>query len=189
MEAFKIAIVNKRFLIILFLGMISGTLFANFYGTNHISDWGIFDNVYMEKYNTITINYPTLWKYVAQDRIRDIIFLSIISLTSISVSIFMLYLFYIGIGIGLVVSMATMQYGIFGLWIYVVSIFPQYIFYGLAFYIIANNLVKNKKQESKKPNYRFVVSIIISCLLVLLGTCTEAFINPSFMKNIIYNMY
>ena len=120
MEAFKIAIVNKRFLIILFLGMLSGTLFANFFGTNHISDWGIFDNVYMEKYNTITINYPTLWKYVAQDRIRDIIFLSIISLTSISVSIFMLYLFYIGIGIGLVVSMATMQYGIFGLWIYVV---------------------------------------------------------------------
>jgi len=143
----------------------------------------------MEKYNTITINYPTLWKYVAQDRIRDIIFLSVISLTSISISIFMLYLFYIGIGIGLVVSMATMQYGIFGLWIYVVSIFPQYIFYGLAFYIIANNLVKSKKQESIKPNYRFVASIIISCILVLLGTCTETFINPSLMKNIIYNMY
>ena len=189
MEAFKIAIVNKRFLIILFLGMISGTLFANFFGTKHINDWGIFDGVYMEKYNTITINYPTLWKYVAQDRIRDIVFLSIISLTSISISIFLIYLFYIGIGIGLVVSMATMQYGIFGLWLYVVSIFPQYIFYGVAFYIIANNLVKSKKNETKKPNYRLVATIIISCLLVLIGTCTEAFINPSFMKNIIYNMY
>lgn len=189
MDTFKVAIVNKRFLIVLFIGLISGTLFANFFGTKHISDWGIFNGAYMEKYSTISINYTTLWKYVAEDRIRDIIFISIISLTSISVSIFLLYLFYIGMGIGLVISMATMQYGLFGVWIYVVSIFPQYIFYGLALYFIANNLTKHKKIDSKNGNYKIAASIFISCLLVLIGTCTEAFINPGFMKSIINNMY
>lgn len=189
MDEFKMTVVNKRFLIVLFLGIISGTLFANFLGTKHISDWGIFDVAYMEKYSTITIDYPKLWQYVAEDRLRDIIFLCIISLTAISISIFMLYLFYIGIGIGLVISMATMQYGIFGLWIYVVSIFPHYIFYGLALYLIGKNLTKKSNFHVKKDNYRLAMYIFISFLLVLIGSCTEAFINPGFMKNIIYNMY
>lgn len=191
MNQLKTILIKDRFLIVLFIGLITGTIIANVVGIKHISDWGIFDSGFMERYMSVNIDSKNLWLYVIRSRLKDVIFLFLIGLTSISIQIAMLYMFYIGMGIGLIISMAVMQYGIYGVWLYVVSVFPQYIFYGFAIYIIIRWLnVKIVSDRTKSSHTTRILTLIpVTCCVVIIGTLAEAFINPMIMTKIINSFY
>ena len=189
MDKFKTVIVNNRFVIVLFLGIVAGSIFANVFGTTHINDWGIFDGEYLEKYTSISVNNGDLWKYVVKDRLRDYLFLCIISLTSISISMLMLYLFYIGMGAGLIISMASMQYGIYGIWLYIVSVFPHYIFYTIAMIVLINWKFTPNDFRRIRGTRQGMLALVCTCVLVIVGTYLEAYINPTLIKDVIYNIF
>ncbi len=191
MNQLKVTLIKKRFLIAMFVGLLAGTIIANVVGVKHISDWNIFNADFMERYMSVTIDNKNLWMYVLKSRIKDVIFLFLIGLTTISIQIAMLYMVYIGLGIGLIISMAVMQYGIYGVWLYIVSIFPQYIFYGIGIFIIIKWLnvrkISANQEEGKRPS--MWVLLPVTCIIMFAGTIAEAFINPAIMTSMITNFY
>lgn len=188
MDMIKKYIINQRFLISLFIGCILGTLFANIFGVKYISTWGIFNSDYFEKYSSVVINGKGLWIYIIKNRVQDIVLLGLLCMTPISIPAIMGYVGYMGASMGLVISVCSMQYGFFGLIIYLVSVFPQYIFYGLALFVIIKAISSNSNYKRYNDRIKKLGIAAIVMLLMVLGSVGEAFVNPGLMQGIINNI-
>ena len=90
----------------------------------------------------------------------------------------------LGICSGTLLSFDVMRYGFTGILIYVVSIFPQYIFYMTALYIMVKAMYKKNFHRTK-----MWLLIVLAFIIVIIGTYFESYVNPVILKNIYYLIY
>ncbi len=160
-------------LIIWFVGVTTGTLLANISGTKYVHNY---EFMFVSDSDNQAL---MIIKDILFDRLRDYVILFIIMMTSIGKNVFSIVLMYIGMSVGTIVSFLTMKYSIFGIIVYCLSLCPQYIFYGIALYMIN---MKKEKLYNSKLNFEIIKIFCVMCLLVILGVITEAYVNPCVMK-------
>lgn len=177
----KIIVNRYKFLLLVLMGVVLGTCYANLiykYGTYGKS---IFTDDFLAVYDEVTINSLILWGYVCKNRLKDFLLMIILGLTGLRKPVFVTLFVLLGICSGVLLSFEVMRYGFTGILIYVISIFPQYIFYLTALYIMVKTMYQKKIYNAK-----MWLLIILAFIIVIIGTYFESYVNPLVLKKIYY---
>ncbi len=167
--------------IIIMAGLLLGTAYANI----GVKYWGMspkmFSNDFLAVYEEVEVNSFSLWQYVFGTRFKDFLAVLILSFTNLRKVAVNGYIAYFGIVTGGMISFAVMNHGATGVWIYLLSVLPQYILYIIAYRVIY--MIGHEERVRSGNDIRkhiFMVIFIIS--LVFAGTYVEAYINPAIMR-------
>lgn len=175
---------DYKFVLIMLAGIILGTGYVNLSVRMGWHTWDVFSSDFLASYADVTVNSMLLWQYVLRTRVKDFLLLSVLGITALCRPTLIAYLLYIGACMGALISSAVMHFGMTGLVIYLVSVLPQYIFYGTALYFLYKILYK---RTARLTQVGIVLSIALAVLLV--GTYTEAYMNPLLLKKLYVYLY
>lgn len=189
MSSFKNVIYRYRFVLFLFLGILLGTGYINLIKKGIISTMDIYSDTYLSDYMDISVNNVSLWQYIIKTRLRDFVILCGVGLTVFSNVVLLGYMCYLGICNGILISTAVLHYGIGGIFVYMVSVFPQYIFYGLTIYLITRLFNVSGYSIKSIATKNVIIVIAIAVGLLLIGTYFEAYINPVLLKKLYLYIY
>lgn len=198
---------DYRFLIWFFTGIIVGSLCINVFCDYFYDKLGIYSSYFLDTYKNVSVDKKNLFLYSIKDLALEILMVFGISFTSFGGIFLNLYCGYKGMVIALLVASSVLKYGIGGVLIYVISIFPHYITYGIMIVLLVmmGHYIWEKMKLFRKSrcmgtglfdSFRmlmaemlaerkvFVVLIIIMGL-GLLTSLMEVYINSSLIKKII----
>jgi len=77
-----------------------------------------------------------------------------------------------------------MHYNVAGVLIYLVSVMPQYIFYGISLWFLMKMIYNSEIKIQNK-----IIIVIIAVMLLIAGTYMEAYVNPELLKRLYVFMY
>jgi uncharacterized membrane protein SpoIIM required for sporulation len=180
----RIWIQKYKFVLVILVGIVIGTCYTNFFPDSGNGAWNVFGSDYLSLYSDVTVNSMLLWEYVMKSRIRDFALLCLLGLTTLCRPVLMIYLLYLGMCSGVLISIAVMHYGFTGIMLYLASVLPQYLFYGAALYLIYRILYQRKAQPKN-----ICIVLLIAVVLLIIGTYTEAYINPEILKRLYAYLY
>lgn len=129
-----------------------------------------------------------LWK-----RAWIVIAFPIIALTGIGVWVLRVYISWFAFSIGILMEMLVLEFGFSGLLIFIIGIFPQYLFYIPAYYFLCQLCIRiNRKKRlaypyqynsQNNPNTSFLKQILLIFGVVITGAMFESYVNPIILKN------
>lgn len=180
----KIFLQRYSFAITFFVGIFIGSCYVNAAYYYNIAIPEIYNQNYLAKYADISVNYYSLWKYIIKYRFRDFLIVGIMGLTVLKKYMVSIYLIYLGICAGMLISTAVMYYGFAGILLYLASVLPQYILYGIAIYILYQLFYFNYLNRKN-----VAVIVMMAVLLVAVGTYMEAYCNPYILKKLYGYLY
>ncbi len=167
--------------IILILGLIAGTIYVNLSVKYFNMSPQMFSCEFFAVYEEVEVNAFFLWQYVFTTRFRDFIAIGIFCFTNLRKIVVNIYIAYFGALSGAMISFAVMNYGVVGVWIYLLSVLPQYILYIVAYRVVYSIGMGGCTQSTNDvKKYIFMVLFIVS--LVFAGTYVEAYVNPLIMR-------
>lgn len=97
---------------------------------------GIYSSYFMETYKNIDVDSKSLLVYAIKNMFAEVMIVMVISFTSVGGIFLNLYCAYKGAVIALLISSSVLKYGFGGVVIYLLSIMPHYITYGVLLVII-----------------------------------------------------
>lgn len=184
-------------ILVAFLG---GIFLANLSGKELLTTYGIMNTYFMKQYSYQAVDCDGLFGHVLLERLKGAVFLFLLgkvlpgTVFRVSVEGLAAVVF----GFLLVVSITNLGMG--GAALTVCGLFPQWIFYGIAFLIFAfyrqeerdlmrgrsfsmENLTKRKSVTQR--TYARVVLFMLVLVMLLLGIVTESYLNPLLMEKIL----
>ncbi len=175
----------EYFCVFLF-GIIAGTCYVNLVAKYQIAlpVFDIYQSTYLTNLADTSVQPKHLLLYVVKLRMRDYLLLWAVQFTAFSGIISGGYILFVGIGAGIFLSYAVIHFGLIGIVIYLLSILPQYIFYGICIYMI---FICKKRHgmyaiEPQRSSRSIIILIMISFLMLTLGIYLEAYFNPVLIK-------
>lgn len=91
--------------------------------------------------------------------------------------------------LGSMLSLQIIQMGMRGLFLVLLSLFPQFILYGMSLILlIKRNFQEEKKEEmlyETSSSFLLRYSILFEIIFIILGCILESFINPSIMSGML----
>lgn len=127
---------NYRFLLWFFVGLAAGTFCMNIFCDYFYDKLGIYSSYFMETYKNIDVDSKSLLVYAIKNMFAEVMIVMVISFTSVGGIFLNLYCAYKGAVIALLISSSVLKYGFGGVVIYLLSIMPHYITYGVLLVII-----------------------------------------------------
>lgn len=194
---------TAKLLIIFIMGIVAGTLFINIFCSGGYDKFGIYSKYFIDIFHDFDVEKRELFLYSFWNRTKEILLLLVLSCTSLGSIAAEVFLAYKGLTVGILISVYVVQYGIGGLLLYGMSVFPHYITYVLMVMLMVSfskeiyNCLK-KYREDLQAHIREAGRMIIKtklasylkCLFLIfilnvLTSYLETFINLSIMKNIL----
>lgn len=162
-----------RFLVWFFLGIILGTFCMNIFCEYFYDKLGIYTTYFMETYANIEIDKKSLFWYALRDYGLEVFLIFLLSPTSAGSIFLNLFCGYKGIVIALLISSSVLKYGAGGVLIYVISIFPHYITYGIMLWIMLSfgKLINEKVKVFRKS--RCLGGGVIESIKIFISEITE----------------
>lgn len=184
---------NSIIYILLLFGFVIGMILAFAMKTPE-DDGRLFwlDNILMNlKYSEI--QYGDLLFYVLKKRLSLLILIAILCISGKGKYFLAGGLVLAGGFVGFFITEFIMVKGILGSVLFVVSIFPHYLFYGYAYYRLflflnrskgAKTDVNQMSQKIKNMEHKEIsfVKIIVPYAVVIIGILLECYVNPFFLK-------
>lgn len=128
-----------------FLGNGIGILVTNFILVKHMDM--LQSEFLMVKRNIPFAESMQLLRYIFIQRFRDVLILYCLSFTKVRDYAYRIYCVYLGYVMGTMGSCFILLYGVKGIWLYALSIFPHYLLYLLLlFYVLGYEMEYRKKQ-------------------------------------------
>ena len=144
-----------RYMLAVMVGVIAGTLIANYAIINITDKVGVLNNDFRLSIIDMKVNNVALWQYIFKTRIKEFTLLILLLITPVAVPAVYIIFGIIGMSVGMVVSVSVMNMGIKGMFVYIVMTFPHYI---------------------------IAMALLVSFILLLAGTLCEAYVNPGCLK-------
>ena len=82
-----------------------------------------------------------------------------------------------GMGCGVLLKLFYLWYGLKGMGLLIVAVFPHYLFYFMAYWLLYWNYEKNRLRARK--NY---LPVLVSVIVVITGICMESYVNPFLVR-------
>ncbi|GLC80384.1 stage II sporulation protein M [Lacrimispora brassicae] len=169
---------EDRCLLCFFAGLIAGTVIANFWYPSFMEEaayyLGLLDrNVNLDKGERLQLFYQVL-----RQRGIEVWIAWLIGLTAYAVPLFCLLTAGIGFSMGFVLSVITVQKGLMGLLVFLMTVMPQ----GLCYLPLWSILLLWGMQKGRQ--FR-VPAFLLLLFLAALGSACEAWLNPFFLKMVL----
>lgn len=173
----------------------AGIFVANLMGREAVSNAGILNDYFVEKFQYTEINGQNLFFYIIGERVPMLLLLLLLTLTSLGIAGGILMLDWQGFSVGFMLSTAIAKYGMKGILLILGSLFPQYVFYFpvyilycyLAVYL-RRRMYKDRAGNGSDRRYIYGAWLIaaIGILAVFItGIFLESYINPTILKKIL----
>lgn len=180
------------------LGFLLGIFFIQFFGKAFYSDAGIFSDYMLDVYKYTPIDAGDFMMYLCQTRLGLILLMSLLSTTVFGILSIYAAALWCGISIGMILSAATIRFGIKGILLFLAGTMPHFILYVPAFLYFLNICYKlctklyfsdrefvhserNKKQEIAL----FFARNIVVFAVVIIGIFLESYVNPNFFAKVL----
>ena len=165
--------------VILIYGVSLIPMLINIFIKLKITDADLLGNDYLAIYDSVRINGITVWKYVLKSRMKWLVFLVLAGITKIRIPIYALFTMAAGAGSGILISIMVLKYGLMGIAVFLISIFPQFIFYGIMYVLMLKIFIESTGLVGMRKNL-ILAGIVIAMFIA--GTYMEAFLNPIALK-------
>lgn len=175
-----------RYIILVFTGMLLGTALINILIRMGVSAADFLGSDYLAVYETVTVSSNMVWKYVLKARLKWFVFLVMGGVTKFSRLIFSLFVICIGVSSGALISASVTKYGIWGVLVFLISIFPQFVLYIFSFLIILK--LFGRDRAVLKTEHKLLLFLAAAALLIA-GSYLEASVNPLLLRKLYILMY
>lgn len=169
---------EDRYLICFFAGLIVGTVMANFWYPSFVEDAGYYVGILDRNVNLNKGERVQLFYQVLRQRGVEVWIAWLIGLTAYAVPLFCILTAGIGVSMGFVLSVITIQKGLMGLPVFLMTVIPQ----GLCYLPLWCILLFWGMQKERR--FRIPAFLLLLCLAAL-GSACEAWINPFFLKMVL----
>ena len=167
---------NKKYILLLPVAIIIGTVFANFAGITAVRRWGSFSGEYMDKFLSVNIEFSRVLSFVFRKRIRLYVVAVLASMTRIKDKFALCICAYWGFSAGVVIAALSMQYGTRYLIIFFCGILCHMILYGIGIYAIFMN---TGNADRRKNALRYLASVLIYSLGMVAEAAMNCYILPA----------
>lgn len=165
-------------LLCFFTGLVAGTVMANFWYPSLSGEAGYYISIMDTNINLNKGERVQLFGQVIKQRIVEVWIAWLVGLTAYAVPLFCLFTAGIGFSMGAVLSVITVQKGLMGLPVFLMTVMPQAICY-IPLWCILLLWGMEKGRRFRIP--AFLLLLFLSAA----GSACEAWINPFFLKLLI----
>jgi len=169
---------EDRYLLCFFVGLIAGTVMANFWYPLFMEEAGYYLSLLDRNINLNKGERIQLFYQVLRQRGIEVWIAWLIGLTAYAVPMYCLLTAGIGFSMGFVLSVITVQKGLMGLPVFLMTVLPQ----GVCYLFLWSILLLWGMQNGRR--FR-IPAFLILLFLVALGSACEAWINPFFLKMVL----
>lgn len=120
---------RRGFLVFFCVGLFFGILVTNIGKSILLGDAGLFDEETLYHMKYMTVDSSALFCYVLRKRLGRMIALAVLSTTYLGLAACMGAAFWYGMSAGTFLAALAMRYGVKGILLALVSVFPQYLVY------------------------------------------------------------
>ena len=196
---------KKRFFLAVFIfGLVAGTFVINTMNKGYYDKIHVTQDHYIKMISDVVIDKSDIFKNGIMEYYKELVIILVLNCFFFGKAYNALYLFFKGAGVGVVLSSYVMKYGVKGLMVYIVSIFPHYILYipaiilticaGISMRrVVVENTGKNIKYDIKDISVTNIMRLLrkfVMYLVILLGfavliSLVEAYINIPLFRSYI----
>ena len=180
----------------MFLGAFAAGIFmTNFMGREAVSNAGILNDYFVEKFQYTDINGENLLFYILGERVPLLLLLCLLAFTSLGVIAGNLLLGWQGFSVGFMLSASVAKYGLKGILLVLGGLFPQYLFYAPVYVLycwltvyMRRRLYRDRQEQGTDRKYIYMAGLVASAGLMVLfitGIFLESYINPVILKKIL----
>lgn len=174
---------------------VAGIFMANIMGREAVSNAGILNDYFVEKFQYTEINGENLFFYILGERVPLLLLLLLLAFTAFGIIGGILMIGWQGFSVGFMLASAIAKYGMKGILLVLGGLFPQYLFY-LPVYLLYCYLTVYLRQrmymEGRGPildrGYICAAGLLAGAGLLILfaaGIFLESYINPVILKQIL----
>ncbi len=177
---------GHRLFLCFLLGIVAGTFLTNVLLADFADKIGIYNKYFVKGANVYDVNVDKMdfFIFCIKKYLIELIIILLINMTQVGILFDKIYCIYKGIIISILISSATITYGAWGIVLYLISIFPQYLLY-IPFLICTLYISIRLSQILKEHNLKEIkIRAIVITLVLLAGTAFfESFANLSILKS------
>ena len=177
------------FLTIFVAGLFAGILIMNLGKSILLENTGLLDEYTLYHMKYMTVDGSALFYYVLKERFGQLIVLAVLSTTYLGLAICGGTTLWYGICAGTFLAAAMMRYGIKGILLVVVGVFPQYIIYVpgmiLMLYWCQSLYRSIYLEKTEIQPWHWIVRLIGIFLLFVVGCILESFLNPILFRGLL----
>lgn len=177
-------------------GALAGIILMSLGKSILLESTGLLDEYALYQMKYMTVDGKALFYYVLKERLAGLLLLAIMSTTYLGLVVCGGAIFWYGMCAGMFLATAVIRYGIKGLLLVVVGIFPQYLIYIPAMFwmlLWCQNLYRiiylDKTFGTKRPDVSFLYARLLRLAGILglftFGCVLESFLNPALMKGLL----
>ncbi len=178
---------NHTFLTFFCVGLIAGILVINMGKSILLGDGGMFDESTLYHLKYMTVDSNALFCFILRKRIIRFLGLAVLSTTYLGLAACMGAAFWYGLSAGAFLATLMLRYGIKGILLAVISMFPQYLVYVpvvLALLLWCQELFRGiyVRGEYSAADRGFLVKkagrLLVLMAVLVVGCMLEAYMNP-----------
>lgn len=174
---------------------VAGIFMANIMGREAVSNAGILNDYFVEKFQYTQINGENLFFYIFGERVPLLLLLLLLAFTAFGIIGGILMIGWQGFSVGFMLSSAIAKYGMKGILLVLGGLFPQYLFY-LPVYLLycyltvylRQRLYMERRGQMLDRGYICAAGLLAGAGLLFLfaaGIFLESYINPVILKQIL----
>lgn len=183
----KDANIIKIAVMVFLVGVLLGAIGANVFKDAYFKDMKIFGEGYFDKLYVLDIDHGKLFGYIFWNNLKKYLLFWIFSVTVVGIPYMVFSVGYSGLSTGFLLAVSVLKFGVKGIFLFLLYIFPQYLIYFpvalitlIQGYHLCTNLyfrVPLNKKGKAKIILEKVPTILILFLIILIGALSEAYIN------------
>lgn len=183
---------HGRYLSLFCAGVLAGFLAMNLGRRILLEETGLFDEYTLYGMKYMTVDSSALFCYLFRKRIGGVLLLALVSTTYLGLVACMGAAFWYGMSTGAFLTALAMRYGIKGILLAVVCLFPQYLLYipmALALCAWCEEVFRgiyymaggSFRDGDRGLLLKKLAQLGLICLVALLGCLLEGYVNPSLL--------
>lgn len=173
------------------MGMILGILIMNIGKGILLEETGLFDEDILYRMKYMTVDSDALFCYVLRKRMLILLGIAVLTTTYLGLATCMGSICLCGMSMGLYLTALTVRYGIKGLFLAFVGIFPQAICYVPALLLLwgwsesVYRLIYEQKVHadiSRKDLWNKLSQLVVIGVIVVIGCLLEGYVNTGILR-------
>lgn len=185
---------SGRWLILFLFGFMVGIFVMNLWADQFLTESSILNETALARLKYLEVNKNSLLIYVLKKRIGAIWMIALLSTTFLGLVSVYGYTVWLGVSMGFLMSAFAIQFGMKGIVLFLISIFPQFLLYVPAMvwlllwgYRLTIKLYFPSKDTSvqyyskRQMMLRFLIQFFMIHGVVIIGCLLESYVNPNFI--------
>ena len=168
------------------VGVFAGMVIMNLGKSILLENTGLLDEYTLYQMKYMTVDNSALFCYVLWERLKSLLFLAVLSTTYLGLVVCGGITLWYGICGGAFLAVSVLRYGVKGILLVLVGLFPHYMIYvpGMIILLLWCQRI-NRKIYFEKTELGIIHSLLqlLGILLIFLVGCVlESFLNPYFLR-------